>query len=459
MSGTTSDPPPAAEGHGPGAEGRGLGTEGDGLSGDERAELERLRAAVAARKTRHRVSWRGPAATLLVLFGCILAPISVLGVWTANQVSDTDRYVANMAPLISQPPIQNALTDKVTDAITSNLDLTGYVNQASQALDSRGFDRVGGLLQAVGPSITGAVTGYIHGTVHSLVTSQRFADTWVQVNRTAHQAVVTALSGGKGAVSTANGQVVIDLAPFIDIVKQNLASRGFTLVERLPPIHPTMSLFSSQKLTQAQTLYRLINNLKIVLPILTLVLIGAGVYVARSRRRALIGAGLGFAASMLVLGVGLQIGRGIYLDSVPQSVLPSDAAAAAYDTLVRFIRDCLRAMLVVGLVVAIAAFFTGPSGTAVTTRRTIVSWFGWLRGLGERRGVSTGRAGAWTYAHRKVLRVAAVALAALIFVFSGQPTPALGIVLAVVLLVLLGLIELIGRPPAAAPVPEPAGHG
>jgi hypothetical protein len=38
-----------------------------------------------------------------------------------------------------------------------------------------------------------------------------------------------------------------------------------------------------------------------VLPILALLLIGLGVSIARGRRRALIGAGLGFATSMLVL--------------------------------------------------------------------------------------------------------------------------------------------------------------
>lgn len=442
MSGTASDPQAAPGGH--------------SLSEDERSELQRLRAE-ALKQRRRRFGWRAPVATLLIFLGCFLAPVSVLGIWTANQVSDTNRYVANMTPLISQPPIQNALSDKLTTAITSNLNLPSYVNQASAALNGRGFNRVGSLLQSFGPSIVSAVTGYIHGVVHSLVTSAAFANAWVQVNRVGHQAIVTALSGGKGAISTQNGQVTLDLAPFIDIVKTNLAARGFTLIEKLPPIHPTLQLFSSKTLTQAQTLYRLINTLKIVLPILTFLFIGAGVYIAKSHRRALIGAGLGFAASMVVLGAGLQIGRSIYLNSVPQSVLPSDAAAAAYDTLIRFIRDGLRAMLVVGLIVAIAAYFTGPSPTAVKTRRTIVSWFNWIRDLGARKGVSAGPAGAWTYVHRKGLRVGAVALVAIIFVFWGQPTPALGIVLGIVLLVLLGLIELIGSPPAAQ-VPEQVGH-
>ena len=46
---------------------------------------------------------------------------------------------------------------------------------------------------------------------------------------------------------------------------------------------------ASFRLIKAQTGYRLLNDLKIVLPILALVLLGLGVYVARSHRRALIG--------------------------------------------------------------------------------------------------------------------------------------------------------------------------
>jgi len=426
-----------------------------GLSEDERAELERLRTEVTELRRkqsdqpkRRRVSWRTPVSALLIVIGCILAPVAVVGVWTANQVSDTNRYIANIEPLIHDPAIQNALTDKITVAITSKLNVTGYTNQAAGFLTSKGLPRVGTLLKTFGPAISSAVTGYIHNTVHKIVTGPRFANAWIQVNTVAHQTLVQALSGQGGAITVSNGQVTLDLAPFIAIVKQDLAARVFTLVNSLPPIHPTLALFSSKTLVQAQTLYRLINDLKIVLPILSLLLIAAGVYIARNHRRALIGAGLGFAGSMLVLGAALLVFRGAYLNSVPNSVFPSDAAAAAFDTLVRFIKEGLRVLLVVGLVVAIGAFFTGPSVTAVRTRAGFVSAFNWVRSSGERRGLSTGPAGRWTYAHRHALRICAVGLAAIIFVFQGRPTAASVIVLVIVLLVVLGLIELIGRPPA-----------
>jgi hypothetical protein len=238
------------------------------------------------------------------------------------------------------------------------------------------------------------------------------------------------------------------LAPFIDVVKQDLVKRGFTLVSKLPAINPTVTLFSAKYLVKAQSAYRLVNDLKIVLPILTLLLIGLGVYVARRHRRALIGAGLGFAASMLLLGAALLIFRGIYLNSVPNSKLPADAAAALFDTLVKFIKQALRTLLVLGLVVAAGAFLTGPSVTAVRTRAAFASGFAWVRAGGEHRGLNTGPVGTWTYAHRTALRISAVALTALVFVFWGRPTALVVILLAILLLVVLGLIELIGSPPA-----------
>jgi hypothetical protein len=447
------------------------------LSADERAELERLRAENARLRSRpsppgdgaggkaesarrHRLGWRGPVATLLIILGCVLAPLSVLAVWTANQVSDTNRYVQNVAPLIHEPAVQSALTDKITNEINAHIHVQALTNQAAATLKSKGLPRVGTLLQTFSGSLAGAVGGFIHTQVAKIVASPQVATLWVRVNRTVHAELVKALSGqGNGAITISNGQVVLNLGPFIDIVKKDLAARGFTLVNSIPAVNPTFALFSAKELVKAQSGYRALNDLKIVLPILTLVLLAAGIYIARSHRRALIGAGLGFAASMALLGVALAIARSIYLNSVPNSVLPANAAAVLYDTLIRFIKDGLRTLLVVGLIVAIAAFFTGPSVTAVRTRGAVSGGLGWLRASGERAGLRTGPVGQWTFAHRHALRVGAVALFAIIFVFWGRPTAAVAVVLAILLLVVLGLIELVGRPPAStAALPQTAGH-
>ena len=451
------------------AETKGAG--GSELTDDEHAELQRLREEVAQLRSqpgspagpaapgrRRHLGWRAPVATVLIVVGCLLAPLSVFAVWTANQVSNTDRYVANVEPLIHDPSVQRALTDNITRQITTRLNVKGLAEQAAGALTQRGLTRVGALLNNFSGQLASATYGFIHTQVAKIVASPQVARLWVQVNTAVHAQLVKALSGqGNGAVTISNNQVVLNLGPFINLVKRDLANRGLTIVTRLPNINPTLALFSAKYLVKAQSGYRLLNTLKWVLPFLTLALLALGVYVARSHRRALIGAGLGLAASMVVLGLGLTIFRGVYLNSVPPRVLPADAAAVLYDTLIRFIRDGLRIVLVVGLIVAIAAFFSGPSVTAVRTRGAFKSGFDWLRSSGEHAGVSTGPVGRWTYTRRRALRITAVIIAGLVFVFWGLSSWVTAVVIAIVLLIVLGLIELIGRPPAQPQVAAQPG--
>ena len=451
----------AAPGAAPGiVAGRGT----DEQAEDEHAELERLRSEVGALRAEQAGQagharqagrpgqagarhdwWRAPIAAIAIVLGCVLAPISVLGVWASNQVTNTDRYVANMAPLISEPPIQQALSTKITAAITKQLNVKGLEAQAVGQLDRANLPGLSSLLQNFSGQISAGIDGAIGSAVTRVVASPPVAQLWTQANRRAHAGLVKVLSGqGNSNVSVINGQVTISLGPFIAQAKQQLSQRGLTVVDKLPAVNPTIALFEAPDLSKAKSGYRLVATLKWVLPILSLALLAVGIYAARRRRRALLGAALGLSASMLVLAAALAIARGVYLNSVPTSTLPPDAAAVLFDTLVRFIKDGLRVLLVAGLVIAAGAFLTGPSAAAVATRHAARSGLGWVRARGELAGLRTGPAGAWTGAHKRLLRIGAVAIAALVFVFWGQPTVAVAVWIVIVLLVALGLIELIG---------------
>ena len=128
-----------------------MASEGPALTGDERAELERLRAENAALRATQPAApppargrpggrrWRPVVATLLIVVGCVLAPLSVVAVWTRNQVTNTDRYVATVTPLARDPAIQNAITDQITAQVFSYIDVQGLTNQAVDALAERGL--------------------------------------------------------------------------------------------------------------------------------------------------------------------------------------------------------------------------------------------------------------------------------------------------------------------------------
>ena len=447
------------------------------LREDERAELERLRVEVAALRAQQgqpavsggegaaggagragRQRWRTLVAVVLIVLGCVLAPLAGVAVWARNQVTNTDRYVATVTPLAADPAVQQAITDQITAQVFTYIDIQALTTQAVDALSARVEGRglppqAAAALQGLAGPVANGVQGFVRTQVERIVQSQAFEDAWIQANRVAHEALVKALTGeGGGAVTVEGDTVSLNLAPFIQTVKQQLVAQGFTLAERIPQVDKSFVLFQSEDITRAQRAFSLLNTLGNWLPVIALILIGIGVYVAKDHRRALIGAGVGVAIGMLLLALSLAVFRSLYLDAIPAQVLPHDAAAVAYDTIVRFLRAGLRTVLVLGLVVAAGAFLTGPSVTAVRTRQSLAGAIGWLQGSAEHAGLRTGPVGTWVHANRRALRIGAVILASLGLVFWDQPTGKVVIGLALTLLIALAMIEFLAR----APQPTPA---
>jgi hypothetical protein len=437
------------------------------LTGEERAELERLRAEVASLRaqaeTRTQVlpddvaappgrpprqRWRTVVATLLIVLGCALAPLSVVAVWARNQVTNTDRYVATVSPLARDPAIQNAIADQITAQIFRYLDVRALTTEAVAALTERGLPpRLAEQLEALSGPIANGVQSFTRQQVGRVVASDAFADAWVQANRIAHDELVAALTGEGGrAITVENDTVSVNMAAFIATVKQQLVASGFTLAERIPEVDVSFVLFQSKDITRARAGFNLLNTLGVWLPVVALILLALGVYVARDHRRALVGAALGVAIGMVLLALALAVFRSIYLDGVPASVLPHDAAAVLYDTVARFLRLGLRTILVLALVVAAGAFLSGSSATAVHTRQGLTGAIAWLQGSAEQAGFRTGPVGTWVHANKRALRIGAVVLAALALVFWNRPTGKVVLGLTLVLLVVLALIEFLGRP-------------
>jgi hypothetical protein len=387
--------------------------EHSGLTGDERG--------VAGTGLVSQQRWRTIVAVLLIVLGCVLAPLAGVAVWARNQVTNTDRYVRTVAPLAADPAIQQAIADQITTQIFTYLDVQGLTNQAVDALAARGLrPQVADQLRGFAGPLAGGIQGFVRTEVGKIVQSQAFADAWVQANRVAHQALVKALTGQGGeTITVENDTVNLNLAPFIATVKQRLVEGGFGLAERIPEVNASFALFDVKNLTHAQAAFDLLNTLGIWLPIIAIVLLGVGVVVAKDHRRALVGAAIGAAVAMVGLGLSLAVFRTIYLDAIPATVLPHDAAAVLYDTIVAYLRLGLRTILVLALVIAAGAFLTGPSATAARTRQRLTAGIGWVRGGAEHAGWRTGPVGIWVYANKQVLRIAAVTLAALALVFLG----------------------------------------
>src|SRR4051812_49752113 len=81
------------------------------LAPDERAELLRLRQEVqqlhtAAPRSRQRFRWRSLLAVVLIVLGCVLAPVAGVSLWGPKHGSNTDRFVRTKSPVVDHPGIQ-----------------------------------------------------------------------------------------------------------------------------------------------------------------------------------------------------------------------------------------------------------------------------------------------------------------------------------------------------------------
>ena len=74
--------------------------------------------------------------------------------------------------------------------------------------------------------------------------------------------------------------------------------------------------------------------------------LAGAVFLSRPRRRGLLHAAIGVALAMLLLVAALAIARSAYLDALGSGALPREAASNIFDTLVTFLRDGLRFVLI-----------------------------------------------------------------------------------------------------------------
>jgi hypothetical protein len=239
--------------------------------------------------------------------------------------------------------------------------------------------------------------------------------------------------------------VYLDLAPFIGLAKDRLSQAGLTAVDLVPDVHPTVAIAKADTLVRAQSAYTALDTVAGVLPWIVLLLFAVGVYLARDRFRALVGTGLGLALAMVVLAAAILVARGLLVGQVPAAAAP--ATASGFDIVVAYLRLGLRALLVLGLVLALAGFLAGRSDTAVRMRQSVARRLHSVRGP-----AADGPVARWVRAHVRGLRIVAVAMAVLTFVFLTQPTGIAILVLAAALLVVLALIEYLARPASVAPV-------
>jgi hypothetical protein len=376
--------------------------------------------------------WRRALVAILVILSVVLVPLAGLSIWVRNLVLDTNRYVDTVAPLAEN----RAITDQVANRLTTRLFREVDVEQeAQQALPERAQF-------LAGPLSTGVET-FVRDAAQRVLATDQFKTVWRNANERAHALVVKALTDEGENVSVEDGRVVLNLSAVIDEVVQRLNERGVTVFDSLAENQKNLEveLFDAGQLESARSAVDLLDRLRIVLVVLVLVFLAAALALSGNRRRTLIRWGIGLVIAMAVMAALLALGRSAYLGIAENR----DAAGAAFDIIVRYLRNGIRVIAVLGIVVALAAFLSGPSRLAVRIRTGARDLVGGLGRKADEAGWEPGPVGEWVAAHKVALRITGVAVAVLVLFLWDRPRPLTLLVLALLLLVYLAAIEFVGR--------------
>jgi hypothetical protein len=425
----------------------------DGSTATDGAAAGAATSVIEARPKRHR--GRTVAAVALVVIGLLLAPVAVVSAWARLQLVDTDRFVATFAPLADDRDVQVFISDQVTTAIEDEVDipsLTEDVFDGIRSLDlpPRAEDALG-LLE--GPAAEG-LSRLVGTTVDRIVTSDAFADIWTAALRASHRQFTAALQGDPDAALAIGpeGSLSVQLGPVIEAVKQRLADRGVDFASAIPVIERSVVIAKADSLVLVQTVYTLAVAVGTWLPFVVLLLLVAGVLVAKRRSAALVWTAGGLALTMILTLAGFGTARLFFVGTVSPSIMPAGTAESIYGGLTELMVSTVAAIIVLAIAVALIAWLSGPWRPARTVRGLADDGFGAIRRSAEERGITTGRFGEGLHRYR-VAVYAAIAVIASLVLLASRPLETSTVVWTVVIALLaVLLVELLRRPVAAETV-------
>jgi hypothetical protein len=296
----------------------------------------------------------------LVVFGSVLAFLSVFAIWTERQALNTDDWVETSGRLIQNETIRAELADYLVDQLYENVDVEEELKEIlpGDTKDLAG-PAAGGLRQVAGD-----------GAERVLETSTA-QDLWEEANRSAHEQLIAVLEDKNDAVSTEEGTVTLKLGSLLTNLAEQVGI-GSGLAEKLPPDAGEIEILRSDELKTAQNIAIAIKGLALVLSILTFAAFGAAIYLSRDGRWVtVLFSGIGLIAAGFAVIVVRQIAGGIVVDQLVTVESAKPAGEAAWSIATSLMVSIATTAIVIGALFALAGWLASPTGSARSVRRVI----------------------------------------------------------------------------------------
>jgi hypothetical protein len=293
------------------------------------------------------------ALAILSLFAAVLAT------WVRRQALDTNNWTNTSSRLLADQKIQAAIGGYLVNELFTRVDVAGEIRSA---LPPAG--------QALASPAAGGLREVADRLAPQMLARPRVQDAWTTANRVAHKQLLKVLNGGGNNVSTANGQVTLNLH---NLVNELASTVGIGAVaNKLPPDAGQLVIMKSDQLKTAQDAASAVHHLSIIFTVLAFGLFALAVYLGRGSRRVVLRA-VGF--SLIAVGVACLLARraggGAVVDGLVKSESIRPAAHNAWTISTSLLYTISVTMVVYGILIVFAAWLAGSTRLAVATRRAM----------------------------------------------------------------------------------------
>jgi hypothetical protein len=312
---------------------------------------------------------RGLLVWSLLGLATILLFVSSLTVWSKRQLLDDQAWADTSSQLLANDEVRGAIAQKLSDALFQRVDIEA---QLRERLPPRS--------QGAAPALAAALQNTVGpAAADRLLQRPKVQTLWENANKRAHAAVLRVLEGkelGKnGNISTANGEVTLDLRPAITRLATRLGVED-KVKANADPTAGQLVIMKSDQLGAAQTAVKILKALSSLLVIVVVALYALAIYLARGRRRLLLGATGG---SLVFVGLVIASLRrfvgGAVVDSLVKTEANKQPVRVIWSLETSVMRDIAIILVAYGALVLLATALSGPNRGAVAFRRWLAPSF------------------------------------------------------------------------------------
>jgi len=294
----------------------------------------------------------------LVVLGSVLAFLSVFAIWIERQALNTNDWVDTSGHLIQNEKIRSAVGNYLVDQLYANVDVEKELEDILP----------GETKQLAGP-VSGGLRGVAGDGADKILETSTAQGLWQDANRAAHEQLLAVLENKKEAVSTANGDITLNLGSLVTNLSQQVGI-GSKLAEKLPPDAGQVTILRSDQLKTAQDIAVGIKGLALVLSLLTFLALGLAIYLSKGGRWVtVLFCGIGLVAAGFAVIVAREVAGGIVVGQLVNEESVKPAAEEAWSISTSLMTSIATTVIVVGVLFGIAGWLGSPTGSARTSRR------------------------------------------------------------------------------------------